>query len=314
MKIYEIKRLMERNKPEIILGVGIVASVASSIFAYRAAKKFEKAKDIITIGEETIEEVKRGENEVFGPDGFENEQQEENMRNRFKYEYKKELILAFGPSVLFEIGAIGCIVYSQKILRERNAALGAALALSAKTFASYRERVKEKIGAEAEENLFYGREEKTIEVVDEKGKKKKEKVVVTDQTKSFSPYGRVFDETSKQWTPDPEYNKMFLKAQQEYCNTVLRSKGFLYLNDVYKALGFKETKEGQVAGWIYDEKNPNGDNFVDFGMYDINVDGYHDDRTNDTISEERIAFINGITSRTFLDFNVDGNIWEKVNY
>lgn len=314
MKIYELKTFIERNKPEILMGIGLAASVASSIFAYRAAKKVEKAKNIIDIGEEAIEEVKEGKDEVFGPNGFDNEEQEQKMRDKFKYEYKKQMILAFGPAVLFEIGAIGCLCYSQKILRERNAALGAALALSAKTFAAYRERVKEKIGVEAEENLYYGRQEKTIEVVDEKGKKKKEKVVVTNPNNSFSPYGRVFDETSTQWTPDPEYNKMFLKSQQEYCNTVLRTKGYLYLNDVYKALGFKETKEGQVAGWIYNEKSPNGDNYVDFGMYDINVDGYHDDRTNDTIAEERIAFINGITPRTFLDFNVDGNIWEKVNY
>lgn len=314
MKIYELKTFIERNKPEILMGIGVVSSVASSIFAYRAAKKVEKAKEIITIGEEAIEEVKQGKDEVFGSDGFDSPDQEEKMRNKFKRMYQKEITMAFAPTILFEIGAIGCLVYSQKILRERNAALGAALALSAKTFADYRLRVKEKIGAEAEENLYYGREEKTIEVVDEKGKKKKEKVVVTNPNNSFSPYGRVFDETSTQWTPDPEYNKMFLKSQQEYCNTVLRTKGYLYLNDVYKALGFKETKEGQVAGWIYNEKSPNGDNYVDFGMYDINVDGYHDDRTNDTIAEERIAFINGITPRTFLDFNVDGNIWEKVNY
>ena len=314
MKIYELKTFIERNKPEILMGRGLAASVASSIFAYRAAKKVEKAKNIIDIGEEAIEEVKEGKDEVFGSDGFDTPDQEEKMRNKFKRMYQKEMTMAFAPTILFEIGAIGCLVYSQKILRERNAALGAALALSAKTFADYRLRVKEKIGAEAEENLYYGREEKTIEVVDEKGKKKKEKVVVTNPNNSFSPYGRVFDETSTQWTPDPEYNKMFLKSQQEYCNTVLRTKGYLYLNDVYKALGFKETKEGQVAGWIYNEKSPNGDNYVDFGMYDINVDGYHDDRTNDTIAEERIAFINGITPRTFLDFNVDGNIWEKVNY
>ena len=314
MKIYELKTFIERNKPEILMGIGLAASVASSIFAYRAAKKVEKAKNIIDIGEEAIEEVKEGKDEVFGPNGFDNEEQEQKMRNKFKNLYKKEMVRAFAPTVLFEIGAIGCLVYSQKVLRERNAGLGGALALSAQTFASYRERVKEKIGVEAEENLYYGRQEKTIEVVDEKGKKKKEKVVVTNPNNSFSPYGRVFDETSTQWTPDPEYNKMFLKSQQEYCNTVLRTKGYLYLNDVYKALGFKETKEGQVAGWIYNEKSPNGDNYVDFGMYDINIDGSHDDRTNDTIAEERIAFINGITPRTFLDFNVDGNIWEKVNY
>lgn len=35
-------------------------------------------------------------------------------------------------------------------------------------------------------------------------------------------------------------------------------------------LGITRTAAGMVVGWIYDEKHPVGDNFVDFGIYDIN--------------------------------------------
>ena len=92
---------------------------------------------------------------------------------------------------------------------------------------------------------------------------------------------------------------MYLRRQQEFANEMLRSKGHLFLNEVYDILGFPRTKAGQVVGWIYDEKNPVGDNYVDFGIYDIT-----DERKRD--------FINGYERSILLDFNVDGNIWDLM--
>ena len=78
---------------------------------------------------------------------------------------------------------------------------------------------------------------------------------------------------------------------------MLKSQGHLFLNEVYDMLGFKRTKAGAVVGWIYDDKKPYGDNFVDFGMTEI--------RRHDTDSDEyKRAFI--------LDFNVVGDITSKI--
>lgn len=127
-------------------------------------------------------------------------------------------------------------------------------------------------------------------VIESKKEEKKE-------TRGYSPYSRVFDSScSTTWTTNPEYNRMFLKDQERYANDMLKRKGYLFLNDVYQMLGMPETKAGQVVGWIYDEKYPNGDNFVDFGIDDI--------RNNE--------FINGIENTVILDFNVDGNILELI--
>ena len=94
-------------------------------------------------------------------------------------------------------------------------------------------------------------------------------------------------------------NLVFLKAQQQYANDLLRAKGRLFLNDVYDMLGIEKTKAGQIVGWVYDPENPNGDNFVDFGIYDM--------------SKERVrAFVNGYEATILLDFNVDGNIWDLM--
>ena len=92
---------------------------------------------------------------------------------------------------------------------------------------------------------------------------------------------------------------MFLKDQQRYANDILKSKGHLFLNEVYDMLSIPRTKAGQVVGWIYDEKHPVGDNFVDFGIYDI-----YNERARD--------FVNGYERTILLDFNVDGNILDMI--
>ena len=90
-------------------------------------------------------------------------------------------------------------------------------------------------------------------------------------------------------------NLYFLRAQEEYANNRLVSRGYLFLNEVYESLGIPPTKAGQIVGWIYDKDKPNGDNFVDFGIYDIH-------------RETNRNFVNGYERSILLDFNVDGPI------
>ena len=92
---------------------------------------------------------------------------------------------------------------------------------------------------------------------------------------------------------------MFLKDQQRYANDLLKSKGCLFLNEVYEMIGLPRTKAGQVVGWIYDEKHPVGDNFVDFGIYDL-------------YNEKKRDFVNGYERSILLDFNVDGDILDLI--
>ena len=63
--------------------------------------------------------------------------------------------------------------------------------------------------------------------------------------------------------------------------------------------GFEPTKAGHVVGWLYDEKHPVCDNYVDFGIWDIDA-------------EPTRRFINGLETNIILDFNVDGNIYEMM--
>lgn len=62
---------------------------------------------------------------------------------------------------------------------------------------------------------------------------------------------RVFAESSStQWTPNQDYNRLFMGAQEKYLNDLLRSRTTpLFLNEVYDALGMSRTREGQTTGW-----------------------------------------------------------------
>lgn len=114
---------------------------------------------------------------------------------------------------------------------------------------------------------------------------------------STSQYARYFDESSPCWDKNPEVNMMYLKMQQNYANSLLKAKGHLFLNEVYQSLGIPVTKVGQVVGWIYDKDNPIGDNYVDFGIF----------------TEKNAPSVNGFERSILLDFNVDGNILDKLN-
>lgn len=117
-----------------------------------------------------------------------------------------------------------------------------------------------------------------------------------EQISPSSSYAVHFDENSMAWSKDPELNKIFLLQQQTYANEKLKTKGYLFLNEVYDVLGLPRTKAGQVIGWVYDEDNPIGDNYVDFDIF----------------ARHNRHFVNGRDNVVLLDFNVDGIILDYI--
>lgn len=66
-------------------------------------------------------------------------------------------------------------------------------------------------------------------------------------------FARNFDETNPHWDHRSEYNEMFLQVQEGYFNDRLAARGYLFLNDVYDALGFPRVPTGQLIGWVHAE-------------------------------------------------------------
>lgn len=209
----------------------------------------------------------------------------------------------YAPSFVVGVFSVGCLLGSNHILRKRNIALAAAYKAVDKSFKEYRGRVRERLGDAMDRELLFNVKAKEVEaeVVDpETGEVTVEKTVVDvpDPT-SFSAYTFVFDETCDYWERDAELNKFFLAQQQKYANDKLKARGHLYLNEVLDMLGIERVRMGNVVGWIYNEEEPNGDNYVDFGIMDLS-------------NPDNRRFINGLEKSIWLNFNVDGNILELM--
>lgn len=300
-KFYRVGFKFKKHSPEILVGAGVVGVVASVVMACKATTKLD---DVLAETKDTVDKIHDvTEHPEKIPEG--KEYTVEDSKKDLTIVYTQagvKLVKLYGPAVVLGTVSIAAIIGGHHILRKRNIALAAAYTAVDKGFKEYRGRVLERFGEEVDRELRYNIKAKEIEktVTDANGKETvvKETVDVADPNLT-SDYARFFDDGCTGWTKDPEFNLMFLKDQQRYANDLFKSKGHLFLNEVYDMLGIPRTQAGQVVGWIYDEKNPIGDNFIDFGIYDI-------------ADERKRSFVNGYERTILLDFNVDGNILEMI--
>lgn len=286
---------LKKHSPEILVVAGVIGTVTSAVMACKATTKLS------TIMADTKTDIATIHHVMENPDTVTEEYTQEDGKKDLAIVYAMggvKLVKLYGPSVILGAVSITAILSGHNILRKRNIALAAAYTAVDKSFKDYRGRVIERFGKELDKELRYNIKAKEIEetVVNEDGSESVvKKTVNVAGTPMYSEYARFFDDGCTGWDKDPEYNLTFLNHQQNYMNNKLRAKGHLFLNEVYDALGIPRTQAGQVVGWIYDEKNPIGDNYVDFGIYDL-------------YKEKNRDFVNGYERTILLDFNVDGNI------
>lgn len=290
---------LKKHSPEILVVAGVVGAVTSAVMACKATTK---VRDIL---EDTKTKVDQVHEVLANEDIPEEKYSVEDSKKDLAIIYAQtgfEFIKLYGPSVALGVLSITAILTSNNILRKRNLALAAAYTTIDRSFKEYRGRVVERFGKDLDHELKYNIKAKEIEetVTNEDGTETTEtKTVDVANPTEYSDYARFFDEACSGWTKDPELNLMFLKRQQSYANDLLQRRGYLFLNEVYDMLGIPRTKAGQVVGWVYDENCPVGDNYVDFGIYDI-----HREKCRD--------FVNGYERTILLDFNPDGNILDLM--
>lgn len=297
---------LQKKSPEILVVAGIAGVVVSAVMACKATIK---AQEVAAETRETIDEIHEAEENGITKAG----------KDYSVEDTKKDLTTAYiqtgikyaklyAPSVILGAASITCIVASHRVLKKRNIALAAAYTTLDKSFKDYRGRVMERFGEQVEKELRYNIKAKEIEqtIVNEKGKEKTVKEVADVATEEgwdpsrYSPYARIFDEGHPQWTKNPEMNLYYLKARQAQATDMLRSRGHLFLNEVYDMLGFPRTKAGAIVGWLYDSKRPElGDTYVDFGMYEVQ-------------RPKAVDFVNGYERSFILDFNVVGDITDDI--
>lgn len=290
---------LQKHSPEILVVAGVIGAVASAVMACKATTKLG---DILDDSRDKIDSI---HDVIENPDKVNEEYTQEDGNKDLAIVYTQtalKVAKVYAPAVILGGLSITAILTSNNILRKRNIALAAAYTAVDKSFKEYRGRVVERFGKELDKELRYNIKAKEVEetVTDEKGNEKtvKKTVDVVDPN-DISEFAKFFDDGCIGWTKDPELNMIFLRQQEAAATKRLEDRGHLFLNEVYDMLGIPRTRAGQIVGWIYDKKNPIGDNYVDFGIYD-------------TSKEANRNFVNGYERTILLDFNVDGNILDLM--
>ena len=312
-----------KHSPDLLLGSGIAIIIAGTVMAVRASKKTD---DILEEHEAQILEVRERKDAVAeclanAEDDAKQElvETEKSVNRDITAVYLHtgfKLAKVYAPAIAVETLGIVCILYSHKIMSDRMAGLGSALTAANAALADYRSNVRERFGDDIDREMRYGVKEVEREITetDEEGNEVKKTVVEKVPNEIMaSKYMYLFDSHSKLWQDDPYANLMTLQGRERILNERLRARarenggrGYMFLNEVLQDL-FPDTeleKRGQVIGWVYDEKNPIGSNYIDFGLFwaDSNVAN----------KEANDRFLLGLEPTVMLDFNCDGNIFDLM--
>lgn len=282
---------IKKASPQISLIGGVTLIIGGGVAACFATRKIDSIIDehkrVIEIIHKTKEDPEMA-----------NQYSEQDANRDITITYAKTVghfIKIYAPAFLLCAAGICCVGYSHITMKNRISSLSAAYVGLNETFNKYRKDVEEKYGPEIEKNIRNGVKTETIaeEITDENGKKKKiKKEVLSEPNLSEGDIARVWDpKYTCEYTPDPEISISKLQCEQEYFNTLLRVRGYVFLNEVYHRLGYDETLMGQQFGWVYDKNSNNSDNYIVF----IN------DVTKYLKGEEKLV----------LDFNVDGYILDR---
>lgn len=284
---------LKKHSPEILVVAGIAGTVVSAVLACKATTK---VAEILDETKGTLDTIHEGM-ETGAINGQEYTTEDGKKDTVVVYaQTGVKLAKLYGPAIILGTLSITSILASNNILHKRNVALGAAYAAIDKSFKEYRGRVIERFGEQVDTELKYGIKAKKfeeIEVDPETGKEKKiKKTVMVADPNLQSDYAVYFDSKSRNYETNPDYNRMFLKAQQAFANDKLQTRGHLFLNEVLDDLDLPRTPAGQIVGWTKD--GPDG--YVNFRIIEVEretEDGHHE-------------------PALLLDFNVEGNIWEKM--
>lgn len=260
-----------KHSPELLVVGGILSTAASVALAVYSTTKLDKVLAPYNKKIDFIKSDLKDDNKV------------QNKEVDVK-EAKKELAVTYGqaalkvtalyaPSIIFFVSSVGCILGSHKIMRSRNLALTAACATLEKSYKAYRDRVKNKIGEEAENKIYKDIYKEEKEIIDPVTGETKTKKVDVPHVKEDHDWNVMYDCGNYGWQPYAIRNFEFLMERQDYLNAKLQRQGYLFLEDVYETLGYttamlgeRKARASRILGWIYNPEDPNRDCYISFGI------------------------------------------------
>lgn len=279
---------MQKHSPKLMFATGVVGIVGAGVWACHSTLKLSEVLENAE-KQSILANTEHETNDEYSDTDY--------TKDLAKIKVKTILNIAklYAPAVGVAVVSIGLLTGSHVVLNRRNASLTAAYATLDQAYRQYRERVVSELGGDKDREFRYG-----TETVEESVEGKDGKIKTVKHTRAAgtpSQYAKFFDKLCDPWVANPEYNRIFLQAQQNYANEKLQAQGHLFLNEVYDMLDIPRTGAGAVVGWVFGK---GGDDYVDFGIFDPDS------------NERVIDFVNGREGSILLDFNVDGVVWDKI--
>lgn len=304
----KIVQKVKFRSPELLIGAGVVGLVGAAVVAIRRGVRWHTAAKAEIVHD--LETIKKAE-------GSPQYTREDRVRDYAKVVGKGvwSFTQIYGPSVAVGAASVVSILAGTGILRGRLAAVTSAAATAQAALDRYRQRVREKLGEDADYEFAYEVSAKKAKIKHEDGTKETQVtyhlVPSSGEWMSASPYSRLWDESALEWSPNRELQYLTLRSLENHFNRELDVRGVVFLNDVYKALGLPMSKDAALVGWIKDYSKPKmaklaaelgrvpGDGVISFGVFE-----------NESPSAR--AYLAGDDDRVVLDFNVDGVIYDLV--
>ena len=196
---------------------------------------------------------------------------------------------------------------SYKVMKDKEIALSAAYITAENAFKTYRDKVKEKFGEEAEKDIYNDVRnlKKTRKVENPVTGEIEEVEESINKVNTGNGWSILFDAASPYWSKNGRVNYETLLNLQKDANIQLRSDGYIFLYDIIQMLKIPEScidrdllTASRVIGWVDDPFDPNRNSWVSFGI---------SDETNHYNEVGKELFDN-VERDVWLRFNPDGNI------
>ena len=284
---HNVARVVVKHAPTILTGAGTIGLVGTAVLASRATLTYkELIADEVLVITDGPNLIKRNEHYT-----------EEEFRKDRIVCYSRivtKTVKHYAPTIALGVASIAAFWWSHSIQSKRIAGLAAAYAALDTSYRKYKKSVASVIGEESMKKV----EEKVLNDVVFTDEPFEYDKMAESVIPEYSPYARIIDETSSVWDPSDDITELNIHAQLNYMNDILRTRGYLFLSDVYDALGIPRTPASQVVGWLW--KKGDGDHYVSFGDIESHRIKFWDDSRRREVANY------------LLDFNVDGEIVNEI--
>lgn len=284
---HNVARVVVKHAPTILTGAGTVGLVGTAVLASRATLTYkELIADEVMVITDGPNLMKRNEHYT-----------EEEFRKDRIVCYSRivtKTVKHYAPTIALGVASVAAFWWSHSIQSKRIAGLAAAYTALDASYRKYKKSVASVIGEESMKKV----EEKILDDVVFTDEPFEYDKMAESVIPEYSPYARIIDENASVWDPSDDITELNLHAQLNYMNDILRTRGYLFLSDVYDALGIPRTPASQVVGWLW--KKGDGDHYVSFG----DIEGHRIKFWDDSRRREVANYL--------LDFNVDGEIVNEI--